>query len=716
MRLLVSWLRELVDVPVDVPELWAALQRAGFEVATVEAVPGSDDAADAVIDFEITANRPDCLSVLGFAREVATIYDLPFEPPDSRLRTPADVSEGTRELRVTLEDAERCPRYAAALADVTIAPSPAWLARRLHAAGIRAINNVVDVTNCVLLELGQPMHAFDFRKLARNELVIRCARPGERVRTLDGIDRALAEGMLVIADAERAQAIGGVMGGEASEVSNETHVIALEAAYFAPLSVRRTSKRLGLSTEASHRFERGTDIEMPVTALLRALELLEQIGAGKRRDSIIDCYPTPWTPRSIELVDRHTTRLVGVSVPTAETERILTKLGFSITPQPKSAPSSAEPSAEWLVSAPSWRGDVTREVDLIEEVARIYGYDRIPDTFPTLAEAPPRVVRRLERDHTVRRVLLASGFNECVTFSFIEQSAGALFAGEKDLVPIANPLSEKFAVLRPSILPGLLDSLGHNRRHGRQDVKLFELGSCFSASAGERRMVGLVWTGAASAEHWSRSGRSADFYDVKGACELLGRVLGVPLRFEPAVTAGFDAGTAAAIVASVNDRPSVGLNPGATAEPANGTSLRIGTVGLISAQTTAARETPGTERVYAAEIDLDLLEPFFSLGHDLHVAPLPRQPSVVRDLSIVVDVGLPADQVRGTIRAAAPPTLVSVQEFDRYQGKGVEEGRVSLSLRLTFQDPDRTLTDAEVQEATDKILAALAGAHGARQR
>ena len=399
MRLVLSWLREFVDVKASAEEVAQTLALRGFEVASIEPLGGGD----AVIDFEITANRPDCLSVLGLAREVATAYDLPITLPKADAHAPirlAAIPIGSSDrVKVAIDDDELCPRYAAAVADVRVGPSPAWLAARLQAAGVRPISSIVDITNYVNLELGQPMHAFDLARLAGAEIRARRAKPGETITTLDGIERKLEPDMLVIADRDRAQAVAGVMGGAASEVSAATTVVVFESAYFKPASVRRTSKRLGLKTEASSRFERGADIGAQVAALQRAIALMEQIGAGQPVGSIVDCYPQPREAQRLHLRRERLARVLGASVPDAEVARILRGLGLEVTPA----------GDGWDATAPTFRVDLLREADLIEEVGRHYGFDKLEATFPVMTQPAPPPDPRIPRDQLVRRVLTAAG-------------------------------------------------------------------------------------------------------------------------------------------------------------------------------------------------------------------------------------------------------------------------------------------------------------------
>jgi phenylalanyl-tRNA synthetase beta chain len=399
-------------------------------------------------------------------------------------------------------------------------------------------------------------------------------------------------------------------------------------------------------------------------------------------------------------------RILGYVVEPEVCVRILTRLGFDMVPTAR----DSERAPVWEVTVPSWRVDITREVDLVEEVGRQHGYDRIPTTFPALKTVPPSPDARLERDHIVRQVLRASGFHEAQTLAFIERSAALPFADEGTLAPIANPLSEKFAVLRPSLLPGLVDSLAHNRRREQRDIRLFESANTFTRQDGERRRVAFVWTGHASAPHWSGSGRLVDVFDATGVVSTLCTALGLEALFVPA-SRGYLSPTDAG---AVQVRPARDACEGG--EKRRDDVREIGVLGQLLPALADARGIPGNEPVYVCEIDLDAVTAWTDIRDRLTVTTLPRHPSVVRDVSISVNADLPAAQVRDTIRAAAPATLERIVEFDRYQGKGVPEGQSSLSLRLTFRAPDRTLTDAEVQDAMDRIVAALSAQHGATLR
>ena len=717
MKILLSWLREFVDVPGTPQEIAVTMSVRGFAVEGIE--PLGDDA---VIDFEVTANRPDCMSVVGIAREVATAYGLQVRRPAVRGRAPVaerkpeskpegeaqadsdaaapSADSGTTTspginlmslktvdqvaVATTIENPELCPRYAAALADVTVGDSPEWMQTRLRAAGVRPISNIVDVTNYVLLELGQPMHAFDKERLQGNEIRIRTARDGETIRTLDGQQRTLEAGMLVIADAERPVAVAGVMGGADSEVTAGTKTIVLESAFFNPLSVRRTSKKLGLKTEASMRFERGTDPRLPVTAMERACALLDAIKSGQPAGTVADRYPTRVEPRVIRLRRRRIAGFLGVTIQDAEIRRILESLGFALR----------DVEDGWDVTIATRRVDVQREVDLLEEVARHFGFDRIPARFPALLAAAPVVDPRTTRARLLRSVMTGAGFSEAVTFGFIGADAAAAFEPSEQLVPIANPLSENFAVLRPSLLPGLVDAVAYNRRREQRDIRLFEIGARFSKDGGERRSLGCAWMGSAIAEHWSGGARDVDFFDMKGVVERVCGASMVQAETTPHREAWLVAGRSA--VLSVR-----------------GTAVAV--LGQLTPANAEHHGLSGLDVVYVAEVDLDALDRVAG-GGVRRIDALPRHPSSSRDISILIDAALPAQTIRSTVKDAAPATLTSVREFDRYQGKGIPEGKVSLSLRLVFRSSDRTLTDVEVQSAMDAVLAALKERHEAVQR
>jgi phenylalanyl-tRNA synthetase beta chain len=480
------------------------------------------------------------------------------------------------------------------------------------------------------------------------------------------------------------------MGGADAEVSGATRRTVFESAYFKPASVRRTSKRLGLKTEASFRFERGADIAVPVRALERALQLTEEIGAGWHVGPIVDRYPQPRAFRQVELRRDRLAAVLGMPVPDRDVERILRALGLETT----------SVTDGWQTVVPTFRVDLEREVDLIEEVGRHYGFDRLAPVFPPVTEAARPPDAKVVRDRWVRQHLTAIGLNEAITFGFIEARAAQAFVNgsqQNSLVSVANPLSGKFDTLRPSLLPGLVDGVAHNRRHGRRDVALFEIGARFTASDGETQAVGMAWTGARTHEHWAGPSRDVDFFDVKGAIELLAEGTSLSIRFAPVNVPYLVPGQAAAVMAG---------------------DVSLGVVGRVTPEVVEERGAPRHDAIFVAELDLDRMWMLRPAPADT-VRPLPRFPSVVRDLSIVVADALPVEIIRGTIQATSRSgraPLVDLRFFDRYKGQGLADDAVSLSVRLTFQAPDRTLTDAEVQESFDAIVVALGRGHGARQR
>jgi phenylalanyl-tRNA synthetase beta chain len=717
MKVPLSWIREFVDVKATADEIGTLM---GVRGLALEGLETHGD--DVVLDFDVTANRPDCMSVIGLAREIATAYDLPMRsdgrsnnrsdertserPPERTSERPPERSSERPSERplVTIEAPDLCARYVGAAADVTVGPSPRWMQDRLMMCGVRPISNIVDITNYVLLELGHPMHAFDAAKLRGGEIRVRCAQQGESITTLDGKARTLSADMLVIADAERAEAIGGVMGGADSEVTSATRQIVFEAAWFKPTSVRATSKKLNLKTEASMRFERGMDLTAPDRATARALQLLQQIGAGKAVGAITDAYPKPFEPKTMRLDRARIGGLLGMDVPDTAVERILMSLGFAISrthdPSPKTqvpSPKTQDPrpktSSGWNVIPPPWRVDMHRQVDLVEEVGRHYGFEHLPATFPGVEQAPPPSDPRIARDRRVRTALLGMGFSEAITFGFIEAAAAEPYLNGQPPVGLSNPLSEKFALMRPSLLPGLVDVLSHNRRHGRPDVRVFEIGTRFTP-AGESRGAAFAWMGLGTPDHWSGASRPADFSDIKGVVEQLAALASVTVTFTEVDRTFLVRGRAANIL--INGRV-------------------IGGLGQLAPEIGEARDLPATSEVYVAELNLDAVTAASPI-ETRHATTLPRFPFVVRDVSILVANTLSAETVRGTIRSAAPDTLVQVREFDRYEGKGVPDGKVSLSFRLTFQSPERTLTDDEVSAAMTSMVTALKQVHGAEQR
>ncbi|MGH7266091.1 MAG: phenylalanine--tRNA ligase subunit beta [Candidatus Rokuibacteriota bacterium] len=648
---------------------------------------------DQVIEVEVTPNRPDCLSILGIAREVAALTR-------GRVRPPAtDVAETGVEVgglaSVTVEDPDLCPRFTArVITDVAVGPSPPWLARRLRAAGMRPINNVVDVTNYVMWELGHPLHAYDADRLRDHRIVVRRARRGESLVTLDGQTRKLTDAMLVIADAERAVGVAGVMGGANTEVGPGTRRVLLEAAYFKPASIRRTARALGLSTAASYRFERGADIEGVRDAQDRAARLIAEVSGGRVARGMLDAYAAPRRPVTLGLRMARIQRVIGACPPPATVEATLRGLGFPVERR----------DGGFEVAVPSFRRDVSLEDDLVEEVARIWGYHEIPSTIPSGALSLTRRPRSVVAQDAVRRAMTAAGIQEAVTLALVDPARLGEFgfaADDARVLALQNPLAADRSVLRPTLLVGLLEAVAVNVRRQAADVRLFEIGRVFESQgagklAHEETRIAIALTGLRADRSWFAGKARADVFDAKGAVETVVDALGrgavsVEVPDAGAVAPQLEEGRAAVVV--VQGSP-------------------VGVVGELHPAVQAAFDLPGP--VFVAELSLDRLEalPSRALVH----RPLPRFPAVQRDLAAVVPADMPAAAVGRAIQAIPNPHLARVVLFDVYAGEQVGPGRKSLAYALTYQADDRTLTDAEVNAMHAEVIERLRRILGAEVR
>lgn len=677
-------------------ELRVGDDAAGILVLAPDAAIGAPVAAalgldDAILDVNVTPNRPDCLSHRGIAREVAALTGVPLEAPRSRLRE--DRAPVAKAARVRIEDPIRCPRYAARVVEgVRVGASPRWVRRRLEACGFRPINNAVDATNYVLLELGHPLHAFDLDRVAGAQIVVRTARAGERLSTLDGVDRALDREDLVIADRDRPSAFAGIMGGASSEIAGGTARILIESAVFAPLAVRRTATRHGMRTEASQRFERGADIGMVTVALDRCAGLVAKLCGGRVLKGRIDVHPGRRTPKSVSLRVARVGALLGAEVPAAECLRIYRSLGLSI---------GREKAGRVEVRIPSHRVDLTREEDLVEEVARIRGYDRVPSSpLPGVPELEPESSAR-EVERRLRAALAASGFDEAVNYAFLAEAdllAMNPDGGAPAPIRLKNPISADLAVMRTCLLPGLLANLRHSRRRQVEDLRFYEIGSVFSGGARaedtgpavERRGVAGVVIGRRQPRGWAHDGSAADFYDAKGALETALESLGVGgAAFAPADAPHLHPRSACAVMAG--DR-------------------RLGTIGEVHPATARHFELPGG--VFGFELSLDRILAACRLTPTYRGTP--RFPAVLRDVAVVVADEVPAERVR---RAIASVELVDdVVLFDVYRGSPIPVGKKNLAYAIRYRRPDRTLTDDEANAAHAAIVERLAREFGAQLR
>lgn len=647
---------------------------------------------DVILELELTPNRGDCLSMIGVAREVAAIFNIPLKIPRPALR-PLDDSI-TGKVVVDIEEPELCSRYIAKLlTNVRIFPSPDWMQERLRAAGVRPINNVVDVTNYVMMELGQPLHAFDFQKLKDGHIIVRRAGQSEMMVSLDGVERTLSSEMLVIADPSGPVAIAGVMGGLDSEVTAETRTVLLESANFNPVSVRRTAKALGLRSESSLRFEKGVDINGCLRAAERAAQLLQDMGACDVIAGQVDNYPRPVTEKTVSVRPTRVNHLLGTDISAAECKEILSRLQFNV---------QEGAGDELLVTVPTFRPDISLEVDLIEEVARMHGYDRVPDALPVGKSTQGSRTREQSLIQKIRQALTACGLYEIITYSFHSQEVFnrlgiAPDSPLRNAVTLQNPLSEEQAVMRTLMLPGVLDVLQRNYNRRNHNGGVFCTGRVFYPRVGEelpeeREKLAAAVMGNTE-KTWNNPARDMDFYYAKGILEALFDSLRITgYNFEP-----------------VTGEP--GYHPGRTAR-VQIKGKDVGTLGEIHPRVLEAYELP--QRVAAFELYLDILLEY--AGEVARYRPLPKFPGVDRDLALVVPEDVLVRDVLRLIRKAGGELLRSVQLFDVYMGKQVKEGYQSLAFSLKFQAEDRTLTDKEIGSYMDAITTRLAKEIGVELR
>ncbi|MGD9143729.1 MAG: phenylalanine--tRNA ligase subunit beta [Dehalococcoidia bacterium] len=654
-------------------------------------IPLSDYMGDTILDLDVTANRPDCLSVVGIAREVAAITGEKLHIPEIEYLETETLIED--KINIEIIDPDLCPRYTATLiTGVTIKDSPAWLQERLIACGQRPINNVVDITNYVMMEYGQPLHSFDYDTIANKKIFVRRADEGEDFTTLDGVDRKLTNNMLVIGDGERTVAIAGVMGGLNTEVTEATTNILLEAASFNAASNHYTSNYLGLSSEASMRFGRGISAGMTIPALRHATKLIAELGDGEITGGIMDIYPGEEKPITVSVTAAKTSRWLGIEVTVKQILDALNALGFTCTSK----------GDKVNATVPYWRSDIKQDVDLIEEVARIIGYDKIPTTLfkdPIPSHTPDKAVDIIRE---IRRDLTGMGFYEIMTYTLTSLEMMRRISGDQQppepMPPhIANPMSAEQEYLRGSLRPHLLGTLAANRKHEDGSIRLFELGKIFVAEErglpAEPEVLGGIMNGARVENTWFGGDGAFDFYDVKGVIEGLFHRLGIAVSFERSNDHGLHPSRQAAIV--VKD---------------NGMTVKLGVIGELHPKVADAFEIAGTTCLFEVNINPLLA---FATGEKPY-SPVPRFPSTYRDLAVVVDAGVSHQSILDIIGNFS---LVSeVKLFDVYAGKQVEAGKKSLAYRLVYQSPTHTLTDEEVNKVQAQILKRLTGELGATLR
>src|SRR5487761_988298 len=641
MKGLYNWLKEFAEFTAPAAELRSRLSMAGISVDSIEETP-----AGPVLDAEITINRPDLLGHIGIAREIAALYKLDLKRVQPKF--PESAEPASKAARVGIECPDLCGRYTARIIrGVRIQPSPDWLRQRLEALGQSSINNVVDITNYVMLELGQPLHAFDYDRLAEQHIVVRRARPGEIMRTLDGIDRKLTKDMCLICDARAAVAIGGVMGGAESEIGFGTKNLLLESAWFDPISIRRTSKTLALRTEASMRFERGVDIELADVASRRAAELIQQLAGGEVLAGVVDVYPHPAAPEKIELSRKELLRIMGADVPDRAIEEILSALGFSPERIDANRGSTGSLVATWECTVPSWRGDVTREIDIIEEIARHYGYDKFPPRLPPAKQPAARLPHAAEEDR-LRERLVALGYQEIVAIPLVDPEHDAAFCHE-NVTPaiVANPLSEDASTMRTSGVTSMVGAIEWNLNHGQRSLRLFEFGKMYELRDGkpvEIHILTLGATGLAHEQSIHEAAREFSFDDLKGDLDQILALAG-GAHWTLGGPAWLSAGRAAQISVAASGAKPIGI---------------AGQLARNLAQRLKLRQD-----VYLAELQLDSLTQAVALAHNsLRYDPLPRFPSVERDFSLVLSDGTTFAQIEEVIRAVNIPVLRRIEVID----------------------------------------------------
>ena len=636
-------------------------------------------AGDVVYDLEITPNRPDWNSVIGIAREISALTGNPLRLPETKLREGSEPT--TKWVQVRLQDPELCGRYAARVVrGVKVGPSPDWLRQTLEKVGIRSISNVVDVTNYVMLEIGQPLHAFDYHLLGKGAsgtptIVVRRAAEGEKFTTLDGQQRNLTKDNLLIADETKAIALAGVMGGQNTEINDKTVDVLIESAWFKPQNIRATSKRLELRTESSYRFERGADIGICDWASRRAAQLILETAGGELLAGVVDAYPAPPAPKEITSRHAKTTALLGVEIPGAETVRHFRSLGLEVI---------ADNPSTCTVRVPTFRVDLKQEVDLIEEIARLHGVDKIPATPPRGAIGSHAFDTIHDVYAEARRLLTGLGLSEAQGQTLISSESAKLITN--DLVALQNPLSSDMNVLRPSLIPGLLDTLRHNLSRKNNEVAVFEIGRVFRSENGvtrEQRNVAIALTGLRQQGFWTGEDRDAtcDVFDLKGVLEEFLEQFG--LR---AVT-----------YARRNEAVSPYIE---SAVVQLGGKLTLGEMGQLSPL--LAKKYDLRDRVLFAELNLDLLLARRNTGKSFK--SLPAFPSVRRDVAMIVPESTTHESVLNAVRKLKPANLERTDLFDVFHGKNIPAGQKSMAYAFTYRHAERTLTDAEVNAAHEKIV------------
>jgi phenylalanyl-tRNA synthetase beta chain len=676
MKLSPHWLRDFVDLTVDERRLAEDLTSIGI---AVEGISGSGE--NMLFEMEIGTNRPDAMNHYGVAREAAAIYSQALKPIEPTL----PVTQGQAPVGIIIDEGSLCPRFSArVLRNVTIRPSPERIARRLALLDQRPINNAVDATNYTLWEMGKPTHAFDLDLLEGGKLIIRKAQPGEKLKTLDGVERQLTSDDLILADLKKPVGLAGVMGGFDTMITERTRNILIESAWWDPTTIRKASRRHGLHTDASHRFERGADFESTVLSCDRVAELILDSGGGELQGSVIDVIATRLDQAPIALRVSEVHRILGAEIGTHEIYRILTKLGFDVIPERGG-------EADFTVRVPSWRLDVEREIDLIEEIARLYGYDKFANTLPAYAGA---VVARphAPKDEKLRTVSLALGYNEAVSLSFISHEDAEAFSASP-VIELANPISEEASVMRTSMIPGMLNMLAHNLNRGVENVRLFEMGSVFEAADGnaaelKRLCVGATRPGSEKPQDW----QGHAFFTLKGDIQMLLHAFEHKnVCFDPNTPDYYHPGRSARLVMD---------------------GEVVANFGQLHPEIAAKRKL--RQDVYTGEILLDRL-----YRRDLrHVRyePLAKYPVVERDFSFVFGNDIAFEKIEQAVNSLGLGELRSFAPVEIFRGGKLPSGKYSILLRARFQSRERTLREEEVAEWSERIVKALESLGGVLRR
>ncbi|MDI6784449.1 MAG: phenylalanine--tRNA ligase subunit beta, partial [bacterium] len=680
MKVTLNWLKEYVEFSWTPEQLAKQMTDVGIEVASITPTPYVP--GDFVLELEITANRPDLLSVIGVAREITALTGNKLKLPE----TPITESDPPADqlAKVIILAPELCPRYSARIiTGVKIGHSPAWLANRLEAVGIRAINNVVDVTNYVLFEYGHPMHAFDLRFLEGHEIIVRNPQPGETMTTLDEQARKITPEMLVIADGKKPVALAGIMGGANSQVFNSTTDILLESAYFNPVSIRKTSAAFGMKTESAYRFERGADPEGTIPAVNRGIQFIQQLAGGQVARGIIDAYPKPITFPTVTLRVSRTNHILGTELEQEKIKDILLQLQL---------PTSVIDRNNLRVQIPSFRRDLYREIDLIEEIARIYGYNQIPTTSPAINIIPftDRYQRKTER--VIRTQMVSAGFYEALNHTLVDPSEWQKLGFESETaIPLKNPMSVEQSLVRNSLIPSLIRNVADDLKQGATQVALFELNNAMVADtqsktkARQTSQLTAVLYRKPAGQTWDEEIAYSDYYYLKGTLESVLEIMDVDFATIEYTPAKRDY-----------------LHPARTAE-INVAGTRIGIIGQLA--NSNAEKLDIKKETYLFELDLDAV---YNLPKKFRqYQPLPKYPAVVRDISMLVPQSVNSAEIKGLIQSIAQEKLESVNIFDVYSGDKIPAGYRSLSYRVTYRAADRTLADEEVNQLHQQVLQSL---------